>query len=248
MIFEKNYLPQFREADRDGNVGLRGYMNYFQDMVTHYMHNIQKGNDTLPEEYGIVWMFTKYKMHVSQKVDFSDELHMETWIPQGKLLAVVHQNLLISRNGEECARGCVESCLYHISKKRLVPLKGIDFPVDVTESRKFEIEDFHKLSAESNSMEYVYAHQVRFTDLDKTGHMTNLKYVDLFINAFDSEFFKKYQIVDFELHFLSQCFEGEVIYVYKKMIDEGIYLVAVHEDKRDCAIALLKVDTKKHNG
>jgi len=29
MVFEKDYLPQFREADRDGYVGLRGYMNYF---------------------------------------------------------------------------------------------------------------------------------------------------------------------------------------------------------------------------
>ena len=55
MIFEKHYLPQFREADRDGLVGLRGYMNYFQDVATHYMHNLNKGNDTLPEEYGIVW-------------------------------------------------------------------------------------------------------------------------------------------------------------------------------------------------
>lgn len=90
MIFEKHYLPQFREADRDGCVGLKGYMNYFQDVATHYMHNLNKGNDTLPEEYGIVWMFTKYKMEVSRKVDFTGELTMETWIPEGKLSAVVH--------------------------------------------------------------------------------------------------------------------------------------------------------------
>lgn len=237
MIFEKNYLPQFRDADRDGYVGLRGYMNYFQDMATHYMHNIQKGNDTLPEEYGIVWMYTKYKLHISRKVDFTGELEMKTWIPEKKSSAVIHQNLLISRGGEECARGCVESCLYHLSKKRLVRLKEIDFPAGIAENREPDIQDFQKLTVDLEGMEYVYTHQVRYTDLDKTGHMTNLKYVDLFLNAFDSDFYEDFQIEEFELHFLDQCFEGEVIHVYKRMLDGGISLTAVHDNKLPCAAA-----------
>ncbi|MDE6700406.1 MAG: hypothetical protein K2K10_05245 [Acetatifactor sp.] len=237
MIFEKDYLPQFRDADRDGYVGLRGYMNYFQDMATHYMHNIRKGNDTLPEEYGIVWMYTKYKMHISRKVDFTGELNMKTWIPEGKSPAVIHQNLLISRNGEECARGCVESCLYHLSKKRLVRLKEIDFPTDLAESEESVMQGFQKLPVDLDGMVYVYTYQVRYTDLDKTGHMTNLKYVDLFLNAFDSKSFEEFQIGEFELHFLDQCFEGEVIHVYKKRFNERISLVAVHDNKIPCAVA-----------
>ncbi|MDO4338696.1 MAG: thioesterase [Eubacteriales bacterium] len=241
MIFKKNYLPQFREAERDGLVGLRGYMNYFQDMATHYMHNIDKGNDTLPETYGIVWMFTKYKMQVMRKVDFTEELTMETWIPKGRLTAVVRQNLLISRNGEECARGCVESCLYHVSQNRLVRLREIDFPADITEDREFSLPGFQKMPTETEGMEYAYTHQVRYTDLDKTGHMTNLKYVDLFLNAFDSPFFEEFQISDFELHFLSQCFEGEVLHVYKRISGDRVSLVALHENKAPCAAAGMTV-------
>ncbi|MDE7352903.1 MAG: hypothetical protein K2O06_07615 [Acetatifactor sp.] len=237
MIFRKNYLPQFRDADRDGQVGLRGYMNYFQDMATHYMHNIQKGNDTLPEEYGIVWMYTKYRMHISRKIKFTGELNMETWIPEGKSSAVIHQNLLISKDGEECARGCVESCLYHLSKKRLVRLKEIDFPADIAESIQSGMQEFQKLPVDLDGMEYIYTHQVRYTDLDKTGHMTNLKYVDLFLNAFDSKFFEEFQIEEFELHFLDQCFEGESIHVYKRIFDGKIFLTAVHDNKVPCAAA-----------
>ena len=247
MIFEKNYIPQFRDADRDGGVGLRGYMNYSQDMATHYMHNIQKGNDTLPEEYGIVWMYTKYKMHINCKVDFSGELNMKTWIPEGKLSAVVRQNLLISRGGERCACGCVESCLYDISKKRLTRLKEIDFPVDIAESNlyakgmEFDMQGFQKLSADLEGMESVYTHRVRYTDLDKTGHMTNLKYVDLFLNAFDSKFYEAFQIEEFEIHFLDQCFEGDAIHVYKKIFDGRILLAAVHNSQIPCAVACIGV-------
>lgn len=240
MIFEKDYLPQFREADRDGFVGLRGYMNYFQDMATHYMHNIHKGNDTLPEEYGIVWMFTKYRMHVKEKADFNGELHMETWIQEEKSPAIVHQKLLITKDGEEYANGCVESCLYHISKKRLVRLREIDFPTNIQVNRNAVAGKFRKISVEIEGMDDSYFHKVRYTDLDKTGHMTNLKYVDLFLNTFDSVFFEEYQITDFELHFLSQCFEGETIHVYKEMGGEGIRLMAVHENGKPCAAAFVE--------
>ncbi len=52
IIFKKDYMPQFREADADGLIGPKGYMSYFQDAATHYMHNLRLGNDTLPEERG----------------------------------------------------------------------------------------------------------------------------------------------------------------------------------------------------
>lgn len=240
MIFEKDHVPQFRDADRDGLVGLRGYMNYFQDMATNYMHNIQKGNDMLPEKYGIVWMYTKYKMQINRKVDFSGELNMKTWIPEGRSPAVVRQNLLISRDGEKCASGCVESCLYDVSKKRLARLKEIVFPADVAESMEPDIRGFQKMPVDLGRMEFVYAHQVRYTDLDKTGHMTNLKYVDLFLNVFDSRFFEGFQMKEFELHFLDQCFEGDAVCVYKKRLNGGILLAAAHNGGVPCAAACMK--------
>jgi len=124
-----------------------------------------------------------------------------------------------------------------MDKNRLVRLKEIDFPTDVTENRAFELPDFRKIATDLDGAEAVYTHQVRYTDLDKTGHMTNLKYVDLFLNAFDSRFFEEFQVEEFELHFLSQCFEGDELHVYKKNCGEGIELVAVREDQSPCAAA-----------
>lgn len=76
--------------------------------------------------------------------------------------------------------------------------------------------------------------------MDKTGHMTNLKYVDLFLNAFDSRFFEEFQIGEFELHFLSQCFEGEELHVYKRMLDNEIAIIAAKADKIPCAAANIR--------
>lgn len=67
--------------------------------------------------------------------------------------------------------------------------------------------------------------------------MTNLKYVDLFLNAFDSRFFEEFQIGEFELHFLSQCFEREELHVYKRAFDDEVSLIAAKDDKVPCAVA-----------
>ena len=50
MPFEQTILPQYRDADPDGLIGLKGCMHSFQDIHTYYMHSIHKGNDELPEQ------------------------------------------------------------------------------------------------------------------------------------------------------------------------------------------------------
>ena len=249
MIFQKDYLPQFREADPDGLVGLRGYMNYFQDVATHFMHNLHKGNDELPERYGIVWMYTKYKMQVLKRADFTKKLRLETWIPPGRLAAVMRQNLLISREGEVYAKGCLESCLYHMSQNRLARLKEIAFPADIAELGACPMPEFEKLPAkpEPEPGDYCYTHQIRYTDLDKTGHITNLKYIDLFLNAFENRFFEQFAIQEFELHFLEQCFEGEELQVYRTDTDDGIRLTAFHGGHTPCAVASVLVVKKEES-
>ena len=57
MPFTQTIQPQFRDADEDGLIGLCGCMRYFQDIHTWYMHDIDKGNDVLPERYGAAWVY-----------------------------------------------------------------------------------------------------------------------------------------------------------------------------------------------
>ena len=73
MIYEKEYFPQFRESDHTGLIGANGYFEYFQDAVTAYMHALGKGNDTLPETYGICWVFAKYRLHIERRADYDSQ-------------------------------------------------------------------------------------------------------------------------------------------------------------------------------
>ncbi len=48
--YVRDYLPMFRDSDAQGVIGARAYLYYFQDMSTLHLHQMGKGNDTLPNK------------------------------------------------------------------------------------------------------------------------------------------------------------------------------------------------------
>ncbi len=232
MRLHKDIMPLFRDADECGLIGARGYLNYFQDVVTEYMHNVGKGNDTLPEEYGIVWMVTKYRIQVEQETDFTGMIRLDTWAEPGKQKAIVNQDLVVSRGDCRYAAGRMEMCLFDLNKKGLTRLSAIDLPEDLAEKEKPVIDSFTRLSPDLSFMTKACTHKVTYTDLDKTGHMTNLRYVNLLLDAFPASYYRKRWVKDLEIHYLSQCYEGETLTVFVTDVhEEGwIDLSIVKED------------------
>lgn len=239
------YSPKLRETDDNTLVGIRGYLYYFQDMATGHMHAFGKGNDTIPDDYGICWMYTKYKIHLERESDFNP-IELETWIEKTRFPGVIHQALEISRGGEILARGRLESCLVDIASRRLAKPDAIEFPTDVFEDRHADVAPFVKLPKTVEGMEYAYTHTVKYTDLDRNRHMTNLRYVGLLMDAFDSDFYHKNIMTDFELHYISQCYEGEEIRIYRKNTPDGWLVSCAHQDGGVAAAALIGV--RERNG
>ena len=102
-----------------------------------------------------------------------------------------------------------EACAFYRKRLKIDNLERIGIPDGVMEARKAMSGSVSKFRAlEQDEELYVHSHKVRYTDLDSNEHMTNLRYVDLVIDTFDSEFYMNNMITDFEIHFMNQCFEG----------------------------------------
>ena len=95
MPFEQTILPQYRDADPDGLIGLKGCMHYFQDIHTYYMHSIHKGNDELPEQYGAAWVYTRYHVSLKHKLDYTDSAQLSTWMEPYHRPVLVNLNFIL---------------------------------------------------------------------------------------------------------------------------------------------------------
>lgn len=248
MIYSKRLLPLFRDSEANGSIGLRGYMYMFQDTAGGHSHSLGKGNDTLPYDYNASWIYTKYRLHIFEESDFSDLLDIQTWIEPLRSKMSTWQGINYMRDGRLMASGRLEAYLLDRDNGRLAKISRVEFPTDVTEDKHPSVDGFRKLRFGVEGMTGRIEHKVVYTEIDNSHHMTNLRYVDLLMNAFDCEFYEKWRPVDFEIHFEAQCFEGETLYVYADEISHDDPMLGdTGEDATDGS-RFFKMAVKKEDG
>ena len=236
MPFTQTIQPQFRDADEDGLVGLRGCIRYFQDIHTWYMHDIDKGNDVLPERYGAAWVYTRYQLRVFHKLDYTEPATLTTWMEPYRQPVLVRQNMFIHQYGALAARGKLESVVFNLVRQRPLKLTAIDFPEGMPEAIDNDIPDFLPLEKTAEGLEERYLRTVRVSDLDKSRHMTNLRYIEMFQDAFGSEFWRAFDADEVQINFLSQCREGETLSVRSCADGDRLNLAALHGDGKLAAL------------
>ena len=238
MPYTQNIQPQFRDADSDGLIGLRGCMRYFQDIHTWYMHEIDKGNDVIPEKYGAAWVYTRYRVRVSRKLDYTAPVTLTTWMEPYRQPVLVRQNLVVRQHDEITAMGKLESVVFNLVRQRPLRLGAIEFPEGMPEEVPNDIPDFFNVEKSAEGMEERYHRTVRVSDIDKSRHMNNLRYIEMFQDAFDSDFWRAFGARDAQINFLSQCREGETLSVRNRMEGNSLHMAAVHADGKVAAVAV----------
>ena len=229
-MFRQTIMPQYRDADEDGLIGLRGVMRCFQDIHTWYFHSIGKGNDVLPEQYGAGWVYTRFHVKLVQKLDYSGMAELNAWMEPYRQPVLVNMNMTIQQGGKTMACGKIESCVFSLTRQRPLRLNAIDFPENIPEDIPNDIPGFIGLEKSADGMKEQYQRTVRVSDLDKMGHMTNLRYIEMFQDAHDSKFWEKMKPSEMEIVFLSQCREGETLSVRSRYSDNLVNLAALHTD------------------
>ena len=237
MPFVQHVMPQYRDADEDGLIGLRGCMRYFQDIHTWFMHSYHKGNDELPEQYGAGWVYTRYHIQLKEKMDYTDSLTLTAWLEPYRQPVLVNVCVTVSQHGRVKAQGRLECCIFHIKRRRPLRLSAVDFPEGVAEEIENDIPAFMGLDKSAEGMTPRYTRPVRVSDIDKNRHMNNLRYVEMFQDAYDSAFWENLNPNTMEIAFLSQTLEGESLLVSSRPTPDGVYLAAEHVDGKLASVA-----------
>ena len=240
ILFSEPKIQQFRDADADGAIGMRAYINYFQDAATTFMHRLGRGNDVIHEKYGVAWVFLKYRMQVFAKTMYHEPLHVDCWAePAGRSVAI--RNVVEIRMGEQVmARGRLESCLVDLETKRVTRLDRIGFTPEMTLARENPVAPFGAIAQDTEGMREIYPYTVRYTDLDNNRHMTNLRYIQLLMDAFTPEEFGGKMLSDLEIHYRNQCLYGEQIRILRGEEEGGHRILALKEDGTPAICARVK--------
>lgn len=237
MPFIQRDLPQYHFTDADSLIGLRGVAHYLQNVHTWHFHAVEKGNDVLPKKYGAGWIYTRYHVVLYQKIDYSSDLTLKAWMEPYRQPVLVNENVEIRQDDRLVACGKMECCVFSLTRQRPLRLSAVEFPEDFAEEVPNSIPDFLGIEKTAEGTEERYLRTVRTSDLDVNQHMNNLRYIEMFQDAHDSEFWAALQPREMEICFMSQCKEGETLSVRSSTAPGMIHLAALHADGRIAAVA-----------
>lgn len=241
MIYDNEARMIFRDADADGMVGLRAYMNHFQDMATEFSRSTDKGNAVIAKQYGVIWVYAKFRVHIIRAVPIGDVLKMYAWYEPPTSAKHINTVCVFEDDQGPVFEGRLENSLLSIAKQHSVPLSDIDYDADsIVEHRTVDIKPFRRIKRSVEGLEPNYVRIVRYADLDANGHMNNRRYIEMFVNVFDRAFYQHHRIVDFEIHYLRQCFEGEHIQVFASCEGNKAHLAATTPDGTVVTVAIME--------
>ena len=175
---------------------------------------------------------------MKNKPDYTDSAQLSTWMEPYHQPVLVNLNFILRQHGRIAATGKLENCVFSLMRQRPLRLSAIDFPEDFAEDVPNEIPDFIRLDQSTEGMTERYRRTVRMSDLDKSNHMTNLRYIEMFQDAYDAAFWKTFDPREMEISFLSQCREGEELTILSREEERAVYLAAVHADGKLASVAL----------
>ena len=73
--------------------------------------------------------------------------------------------------------------------------------------------------------------QVRYTDIDRNGHMNNTRYMEWFWDLLDSDFHRTHPLKAFTACYLSEAKEGQPIQLDWQLFDGPVLQVDAHREK-----------------
>ncbi len=217
----------------DDNQRLRfdSILNYFQDIATLHATEMKTDFKSLKSLSNAFWVLTKIKFNLSGEILYNDDITIKSWPLKPQLIRCLRDFTINSFNGK--VMGCSEWCMLDCDSYSIRKINSTCYPQDFEHlDIRSGVSPFLKLNDEISDIDYQGSHLCVYTDIDCNGHVNNVSYCKMALNTFTLQEFSEYNFNAFEIHFLKQCFLGDEIKIYKKILDNSVFITGKVKDKQ----------------
>lgn len=224
----KNYLETYStvtssQVDHLNNLRFDSILNIFQNLATAHATEIGMGFLDLKKHSNAFWVLTKIKFNVNDKLLQNDEIICRTWPIKPSTIRFLRDYEIKGPNG--FVNGISEWCILDASSGAIRKLSTVCYPENLNHIKdRADVSDFLRLKIDVDDSDYVYTYKTLFCDIDCNKHVNNVAYAKMALNTFSLDEFSSYNFKGFEIHFISQSYYGNEIKIYKKQVENGVYV------------------------
>jgi len=230
LIYSQKRKVSATYMDCSAKLGVANTLFMIQDNLSECFGMLKADNYRYKEVFNAFWVFTKTKVHFNRRPEWIEEFDAATFPVDNAGFRTNINSVFTDKEGNILLTANSECCCLDFEKHRPVKLSNTDFPGDNFPETVFE-GSFEKFDFETTENDFVYSQEVRASMLDMSNHLNNTEYVKLGINVLPSEYLQTKDVKDLEVHFMGECKEYQILKVYKKEIENRIYVRIKTEEK-----------------
>lgn len=130
-----------------------------------------------------------------------------------------------------------ESCVLDLETRKIRKVNTVSYLEDMEIEQSLTQDGYLKLDVEFTEDDFAYEQKIYSQDIDYSRHVNNAIYVRYIMNALPCDFFNKNKITDFEIHYINESKEGQILKIYKKEENKNISFLI-----KDCEKEIIRAN------
>ena len=235
-VYRKNTVISPSMCDGSGNLGYADIFALFQDIAAEHAEEIGVGAAAMQEK-GVFWLVTQTKVHIYGTLPMIAKAELSTWPVASKSTdRRVFRCCRLAKNGVPVCEGRTLWTILNTETGRLSTMGESGFPEDFPFcGEEVVTEPFLRFHETFIPEEAAYTLKVRASHTDFGGHMNNVSYVRVLLDAFTVEELSSMKVREMEIRYAASCFEGDELTVYRRQVEDGWILGVQKGDERPAA-------------
>lgn len=228
--YQNKYKVGYTSVDGKLNLSLVGCVEIIQDTVTELFEHLGTDNGRLRTENNAVWVLVKMKVHFEKYPIWKQELQATSYITDKTRIRVQDDIKVEDENKNLLFAAKQESCPIDFTTRKIRKIETVNFPLNLEERAPILVDSFEKLDTVFCQNDIVGKREIYYCDTDYSKHTNNVSYVRFIMNMLNSEFFDNNMITDFEIDYMKESKEGQLLDIYRKDYENHIDFLIKFED------------------
>ena len=228
-IYSQEFEITDLHVDSQGRMLPSKILYLMQEVAGIHFAQLSMDYETLAQR-GLFWAITRNKVQITRLPMRGEKLRLETWPMPTTRVAYPRSIVAYDEAGSEVFRSITLWVLMDLNKRSMIlPGKsGIEVAGTL---RGNELAS--PLGLPVKTLESRSSRCVRFTDLDRNGHMNNTKYMDWIWDLLPSDFHIRHSLREFTVCYLNEAREGQELSLSWEFAEDGILYVDAHRQNED---------------
>ncbi len=228
-IYTQSFTITDNCVDRYGRMKTAYMLYCVQEVAGRHVDVISMDYDALASR-GMIWVITRQRLQITRLPRRGETIRLETWPMPTTRVAYPRSVVAFDSSGNEVFRSISIWVLMDINSRSLI-LPG-NSGISVAGTLRGG-----ELSAPGSLTPKVLTNHrsrtVRFTDLDRNGHMNNTRYMDWIDDLLPSPFHESHSPRELTVCYLSETREGQNLDLHWDVFPDGTLQVDAHRAREN---------------